>query len=96
MGRAENLHIDSDISDLKRQLQYEEDSQIWKGVKPQFYFDKILVEKFGPPKRNQTKILSTIDTFEHQTDRLRTHYYYFFTRSIAYFSAVLGTLVLLL
>ena len=96
MGRVENLSMESDISDLKRQLQYEEDSQIWKGVKPQFYFDKILVEKFGPPKRNQTKILSTIDTFEHQTDRLRTYYYYFFTRSVAYFSAVLGTLVLLL
>ena len=96
MGRAEILDIDSDISDLKRLLDHEEDSQIWKGVKPQFYFDKILVEKFGPPKRNQTKILSSIETFDHQSDRLKTYYYHFFVRSIAYFSAVLGTLVLLL
>ena len=88
--------MESDISDLKRQLQYEEDSQIWKGVMQQLYFDKILVEKFGPPKRNQTKILSSIETFDHQSDRLKTYYYHFFVRSIAYFSAVLGTLVLLL
>ena len=95
-GVSGKLHIDSEIADLKRLLKYEEDSEIWKGVKPQSYFDKVLVEKFGPPKRNQTQILTSIDTFDHQTDRMKTYYYYFFPRSVAYFSAILGTLVLLL
>ena len=47
-GVSGKLHIDSEIADLKRQLQYEEDSQIWKGVKHQWQIRKQLRDRFGP------------------------------------------------
>jgi len=75
VGRAEILDIDSDISDLKRLLDHEEDSQIWKGVKHQWQIRKELRDRFGTKERTprDIKTASTIDTFQHQTERLQAY-----------------------
>ena len=97
MGRAEILDIDSDISDLKRQLQYEEDSQIWKGVKHQWQIRKELRDRFGPKEKTprEIKTLASIDTFETQTERLKVYTKARVKRQLLYFFALLGTVVLL-
>ena len=98
MGRAEILDIDSDISDLKRQLQYEEDSQIWKGVKHQWQIRKELRDRFGPKEKTprEIKTLASIDTFETQTERLKVYTKARVKRQLLYFFALSGTVVLLL
>ena len=65
MGRVEILDMDSDISDLKRQLEYEEDSKIWKGVKHQWQIRKELRDRFGPKEKTprQIKTLASLHTF---------------------------------
>ena len=97
MGRAEILDIDSDISDLKRLLDHEEDSQIWKGVKHQWQIRKELRDKFGPKEKTprQIKTLASLDTFETQTDRLKAYTEARLKRQLLYFFALLGTVVLL-
>jgi hypothetical protein len=98
VGRAEILDIDSDISDLKRQLEYEEDSQIWKGVKHQWQIRKELRDRFGPKEKTprEIKTLASIDTFETQTERLKVYTKARVERQLLYFFALLGTVVLLL
>jgi hypothetical protein len=98
VGRAEILDIDSDISDLKRQLEYEEDSQIWKGVKHQWQIRKELRDRFGPKEKTprEIKTLASIDTFETQTERLKVYTKARVERHLLYFFALLGTVVLLL
>ncbi len=98
MGRAEILDIDSDISDLKRQLEYEEDSQIWKGVKHQWQIRKELRDRFGPKEKTprEIKTLASIDTFETQTERLKVYTKARVKRQLLYFFALSGTVVLLL
>tara|TARA_R100000005_G_scaffold63005_1_gene32614 strand:+ start:36 stop:332 length:297 start_codon:yes stop_codon:yes gene_type:complete len=98
VGRAEILDIDSDISDLKRQLQYEEDSQIWKGVKHQWQIRKELRDRFGPKEKTprEIKTLASIDTFETQTERLKEYTKARVKRQLLYFFALFGTVVLLL
>ncbi len=98
MGRAEILDIDSDISDLKRQLEYEEDSQIWKGVKHQWQIRKELRDRFGPKEKTprEIKTLASIDTFETQTERLKVYTKARVKRQLLYFFALLGTVVILL
>ena len=97
-GVSGKLHIDSDISDLKRQLQYEEDSQIWKGVKHQWQIRKQLRDRFGPKEKTprQIKTLASLDTFETQTERLKAYTEARLKRQLLYFFALLGTVVLLL
>jgi hypothetical protein len=98
VGRAEILDIDSDISDLKRQLEYEEDSQIWKGVKHQWQIRKELRDRFGPKEKTprEIKTLASIDTFETQTERLKVYTKARVKRQLLYFFALSGTVVLLL
>ncbi len=98
MGRAEILDIDSDISDLKRLLDHEEDSQIWKGVKHQWQIRKELRDRFGPKEKTprEIKTLASIDTFETQTERLKVYTKARVERQLLYFFALLGTVVLLL
>ena len=97
MGRVEILDMDSDISDLKRQLEYEEDSKIWKGVKHQWQIRKELRDRFGPKEKTprQIKTLASLDTFETQTDRLKAYNEARVKRQLLYFFALLGTVVLL-
>ena len=98
MGRAEILDIDSDISDLKRLLDHEEDSQIWKGVKHQWQIRKELRDRFGPKEKTprEIKTLASIDTFETQTERLKVYTKARVKRQLLYFFALSGTVVLLL
>tara|TARA_Y100001973_G_scaffold100790_1_gene162569 strand:- start:43 stop:339 length:297 start_codon:yes stop_codon:yes gene_type:complete len=97
VGRVEILDMDSDISDLKRQLEYEEDSKIWKGVKHQWQIRKELRDRFGPKEKTprQIKTLASLDTFETQTDRLKAYNEARVKRQLLYFFALLGTVVLL-
>ena len=97
-GASGKLHIDSEIADLKRQLQYEEDSQIWKGVKHQWQIRKQLRDRFGPKEKTprQIKTLASLDTFETQTERLEAYTEARLKRQLLYFFALLGTVVLLL
>ena len=88
--------IKEDVETLRRTLAYEEDSKIWKGVKHQWQIQKELRERFGKPKRNQTKILRSIDNFEHQSNRLNHYYLNFFVYGWLYFIALLGSVVPLL
>ncbi len=97
MGRVKIIPYVPTLEDLKRKLEYEENSKIWKGVKHQWQIRKELRDRFGPKEKTprEIKTLASIDTFETQTERLKVYTKARVKRQLLYFFALLGTVVLL-